>query len=560
MLMSNTSAQENFSDNKKQVKIRTIKYVLITIFSILFIRLFSLQIWKHKTYLAIAQKHTLLNIKKTALRAQIEDRNGIILAKSQPIFKITFSGTKQELKHINKILIKHGHNSGKIQHFSLVFKKLLWPDLVSIFSINEIPMPDIEIDQARTYPLGPACAHIIGYVQNNLENEYIGTTGVEKAYNTRIIGEYGKDTFTINAKRQRIEKCNSSAAKEARTLKLTIDSKLSLSAYEELAKVIQGAIVIVDANGEVLSAVSYPSFNPEDFTIKNLQAIRQYYANPLAPLFNIFLGGRFATGSTIKPFMVTAMLKKGVPTQYFCTGRYTLGDHTFRCWSKHGNIDISQILPQSCNCAFYSWSQYLTQADLADTWKIFGLGESILDNLTKNHPKFPAKKKWKKVDSLFMQIGQGSTIITLAQLTRAYARLATGKKIELHLIKCNEEAPELNIPPAHLQLVRKALFDTVNSPLGTAYAVYKPMDAAGKTGTAQVKKLQEHEYGRSNRIREWKFRDHSLFCAFAPYNNPRVIGCAIIIHGGSGRNAASLLLKLLDKTLQNLKIQDEKTC
>ncbi len=540
-----------------------LKYVFITIFWILIARLFTIQIIYHKAYLRASQNNIYLNIRKAALRADIRDRNGAILATSNPLFKLSFSGTTAELEHIQNILLQNGNNA-YIQHNCLIVKNLKWEQVVKIFSISSIPVPEIEIDQVRTYPLNAASAHIIGYLQNVYENEYKGTNGVEKLYDKILAGTPGKDVFLINAKRHRLNKQKTIEAQSAQAIYLSIDSNLQKAAYEALAERKQGAIMIINAQtGEILAATSYPSFNPEYFSDKaseqKTQAIKEYYQDALKPLFNLFLNAAYPPGSTIKPFMLVAMLKKGVPKEYYCTGSYNLGKNTFHCLGNHKSIDARRALFASCNCFFYAFSQYLSQEDLAFVWKEFGLGEPILSELNKKYPKFPHKENWKLIDSLFMQIGQGATLVTLAQLVRAYARLGTGKKIDISFLKqeIQQPVPDLEIAKEYLDPVRQALYDTVNTPGGTAFWQYKPIEAAGKTGTAQVLKLKKHEYRRSNEMREWQFRDHALFCAYAPADNPKVCGCIIIMHGGKGYTSARPLLKLLDMALEIYKEPEE---
>lgn len=551
---------ENFSNNISivQNRIRILKYILICVFAILGIRLFVLQIISHKAYLKASENNTYLNIKKSALRAQILDKNNELLAFSKPIFKLVFSGTNAELQYIKTILETYEYKP-MLKNNYIIIKNLSWHDLSKIFAINSIPMPDIEIDQIRVYPFHESTSHVIGYLKNTAENEYIGINGVEKAYNDKLIGKPGQDIFLMNAHRKRLKKAHTTNAQNAQSLIITIDSRLQKAVHNALSEHIQGAIMIVDlANGEILAAASYPSFDNQYFTDKNLKdrnkILSSYQKNKHKPMFNLFLNCMFPPGSTIKPFMLLAMLKKHVPQYYNCTGIYTLGTSKFRCLSEHGHIHISKILPTSCNCAFYSFSQYLKQKDLMEIWQEFGLGQPILPEFTKIYPKFPYKKNWKKIDSLFMQIGQGASLVTLAQLVRAYSRLATGKKIELTFLKRKQPIvfPDLSIKKEHLNIVRKSLFDTINAPWGTAYGLYQFINAAGKTGTAQVLKMKEHEYGRSNLLREWKFRDHSLFCAYIPFDKPKICACSIIIHGGGSRLSASILLKLLDYALSLL--------
>ena len=518
------------------------------------IRLFSLQLFKYTDYKKAAEKNRHLNIKTSAMRATILDRNGIVLAKSKPIFTIIFSGTNKELKYIAQELEKYGFKNGKITNKTLIFKKLEWDHLSRIFTCTSIPMPDIEMDQIREYPTKESSAHITGYVFNNAENHYIGKTGVEKAYNYHLSGKKGTDTFLINAQRIRLHKKNSIKPEQSQPLILSIDSELQELAYSLLSKKTQGAIIIADLQtGEIIVSTSFPSFNPEDFAKRNNEKIQEYFTNHAKPLINTIFSGFFPIGSAIKPFMLIGMLMKGkTQSHYHCPGVYYLGNHGFKCWSDHGTISLEKILPCSCNYAFYFFSQHLTQDDLANIWQIFGLSELILPELGAKYSNFPSKQNWKTIDTLLMQIGQGSCVTTIGQLARAYARLATGKKINFTILKQNspKQFEDLPIAKEHLEFVRNALFDTINKPHGTSFGLYKFINACGKTGTAQVRKLKTHEYRKGNAMKAWNERDHSLFCAFAPYDNPRFVGAIILIHGGAGYLSICTLMEVLDATIQ----------
>lgn len=533
-----------------------LRYAVTIIAIVLIVRLFGLQILHHSSYLIASENNVYLNIKKAALRAEILDRNGAVLATSKPMFKVIFAGTKEEIAHIQKVLNSHGYET-YLQQNCVVLKDLNWEKVSKIFTISALPVPEIEIEQVRTYPLGPAAAHYIGYIQNVAEQEYKGTSGIEKVFDNALAGVAGHDVFLINAQRQRLSKKKTIDSHPSTALKLALDSNLQKLAYQKLSKRKQGAIIIINAKtGAILTAVSYPSFNPEHFSDKNAEnrssSLSQYYKDSMHPLLNLFLHGVFPPGSTIKPFMLVALLKKRVPEEYYCAGVYHLGNHAFHCLGDHGRIGATRALFASCNCFFYAFSQYLTQEDLFEIWQEFGLGQPVLTQLNSACPKFPHKKVWKKIDSLFMQIGQVGSLITLAQLVRAYARMATGKKVELKMLDpaIDMKYEDLNIEKNHLDQVRNALYGTVNTPGGTVFGKYKSIEAAGKTGTAQVMKLKAHEYRRSNLIREWKFRDHSLFCAYAPFNDPKVCGCIVIVHGGGGSTNAGALLELLEKALE----------
>lgn len=538
---------------KKRITI--FKSCLIIFFTIIIIRLFFVQIWNHEKNKMIAEKNTSLNIRKIPIRATIKDRNGKILAKSFQTFKITFNAKKEEIIYIKKILEKNNYKNLKLETKKIQIKNLKWEELQQIFNLNEIPMPEIETEQERKY-YSIASSHIIGYIQKINEKDE-GKTGIEKGYNKDLEGVQGKEIFLINSKRNKIKKNKSIKPEQAKDLTLSIDENLQQFAYNSLIEHKKGAVIVVDIKtGEILCAVSYPAFDPNDFVTKDAKKLKNYFTNENTPTFNLFLNGIYPTGSSTKPFMLLAALNKNLPKTFYCQGKYQMGKKTFHCSHNHGTIPLDKILPYSCNIAFYTLSEYVNRKDIEKVWQEFGLGEPVLPEITRTYGKLSNKKPWKRLDTLFMQIGQVHSITSLAQLTRAFARLASFEKTELTILKQNNQEvlkklEPLNYPKEHLLFIRKGMFESVNDPRGTSFLGVKN-DIAGKTGTAQVKSMKSHEYRKSNRLREWKYKDHSIFCAFAPYSDPKIAACMIIEHGGASYHAVPVLIRIIKETLKTV--------
>lgn len=538
---------------------------IIFLFLFIILRLFWLQIWRYDFYKEQAIKNSTLNIKKNALRGKIKDRNGITLAKSIQKFILSFYGTKKEIEYIKETLAFLGFKKFKMIQKNLTYQGLYWDEVSKILQ-QEIPIPEIEIEQERLYGLEEAASHIIGYVaKEGPQGRYIGKTGLEKMMESSLAGEDGEDVFVIDSRRKRLNKRSQKKPKKAIPVRVSLDADIQIASYEALSGHIKGAMIIVDLeHGEILSAASFPGFEPQIIIQGNKEEIKKYYEDPQKPLFNLFLNGTFPPGSVIKPLSFLAALDQGIAKAYECNGEFYLGNTRFKCWRKHGNISLARIIPESCDISFYSWSLKMMPETLEKIWNMFGIGQPVLGEIGGKPGFFPTrdwirkkyKRSWRSSDSLLMQIGQGETAITLAEMVRAFARIATGRKIELNLLpqhKKTEISPKLEIPEEHLNLLRKGLFETINTPGGTAYWVYQRKThnlMAGKTGTSQVRKMKEDEYGKGNKNRKWEERDHALFCAFGPHDKPKIGGCAIIIHGGSGGLvAAPVLLGVMEKAL-----------
>lgn len=536
-----------------KLRILLMQYKLGAILIIFIIRLFCLQIWNVEKYRILSKNNTHLNIRKAAVRAPIVDRNGVVIARTVPIFKLTYTGNTKELRYFKEILNEHGFVKNiQIRNYELSINNLSIEQAKEIFLISDLPVPQSESEQRRTY-VSQANSHLIGYVQK-VDGKDVGITGIEKVYNSELEGVDGMETYTVNSKQKKIQKNDYLEPQKAPPLQITIDAEIQEFAYEILSQFTKGAVIVLDVEtGEVLCAVSYPSFDANDFCAMNNEKIKEYYVNPLQPLFNLFLNGIFPTGSVIKPFMLLCALEKNLPKVFYCNGKYQYGNRAFHCMHEHGAIPLEEILSRSCNIAFYTLSEYLNRQDVERIWSEFGLGEPALPELSKNCAKLMKKENWTRIDTLFMQIGQVASITTLAQIARAYARLATGKKVELTLTKRKTPVlfADINFKSENFAFIRKAMYDTINTRGRTAF-VGATIDAAGKTGTAQVKALQAHEYRKSNMIREWHERDHAWFCAFGPASKPKIVVCMIIFHGGRSYTAVQPTLQIMDKVLQKL--------
>jgi penicillin-binding protein 2 len=254
--------------------------------------------------------------------------------------------------------------------------------------------------------------------------------------------------------------------------------------------------------------------------------------------------------------MALALLNAGVDRnqKVNCTGAFQLGNHTFHCDKRHGPLDMDGAVVHSCDVYFYTMCLRVGAEKLSPMVRSMGFGEKFdlpFDNQrygTIPDPDWMMRKyhrKWQGYDTVNMSIGQGMVLINPLQLAVMASRLATGKRVIPRLLKSKPVVPQtqLAVDQDHLDFIRKAMWGVVDH--GTAAAAKLPLNGiqmAGKTGTAQTHNLSASERGDYTSA-TWKLRDHSLFMAFVPFDNPRYACATIVEHGGFGAAVAAPLVR-----------------
>jgi penicillin-binding protein 2 len=350
-----------------------------------------------------------------------------------------------------------------------------------------------------------------------------------------------------------------------RDVNLTIDAGLQIYAMQRMAGQSAASVVIDVANGDIMALASAPGFDPSSFVF----GIRSGEWNALLndeyrPLSNKTVADTYPPGSTFKMCVALAALEAGVARPgdtVFCGGSTTLGKRRFHCWKRggHGSVDMRRSLSQSCDVYYYEMARRVGPDAISAMAHKLGLG--IAHDLPMpavaagNMPdaewkKINRQEKWSAGDSFNYGIGQGFTLASPMQLALYAARIAGGRNIAPRLLRAiGGEAVEvpttepLAISPQHLEVVRGGMFAVSNE--GTAYRsrFVDPANLmAGKTGTSQVRNITAAERASGvtkNEQLPWNRRDHALFVAFAPYENPRYAIAQIVEHGGGGSTAAA---------------------
>ena len=479
---------------------------------------------------------------------------------------------------------------------------------IARFALQRPRFPGVDLQPrlVRHYPNGELVAHAIGYVgalsSADLtrldEAAYAGTshtgkTGVEHFNENMLHGTVGFRQIVTNALGRQVPVETQDFADNlpqrenpvpGTNLYLSLDIDLQRVAYEQLAGR-RGAVVAIDPNnGEILALVSSPSFDPNAFaTGMSPSEYNALQSNEDLPLFNRAIRGNYPPGSTIKPMLSLAALQVGATNltrRSLCIGWYSLpgNKHRYRDWRRegHGEVNLHDALEQSCDVYFYEISRDIGIDTMHQYLQQFGLGNSTGLDITGEGDGLVPSREWKRQafrkredqvwfpgETIIASIGQGYMLATPLQLANAVAALSMrGQRYRPHLVAAFEDplngkrtliAPE---PLTRVSIdnsfywdnILNAMHDVMHSPTGTARdagqgATY---DMAGKSGTAQVFSLAQDEEYDEERIEE-RLRDHALFIAFAPLDEPRIAVSVIIENGSSGsRIAAPIARALMD--------------
>ena len=445
---------------------------------------------------------------------------------------------------------------------------------------------------------------------NHVPGLKVGKTGLEKTYEKKLIGTNGVQRYEVNAFGKRVKELDHEKGKKGENIRITIDTEVQKFLTESL-KDKSGSISVMDIfTGEIIAIQSSPTFDPNMFIygIGN-EEWKKITKNPLKPLLNKTLSGLYSPGSTIKPIVALSALENNVINKNFkvrCTGKIELFGQTYHCWKDkgHGLMDLRNAVKQSCDTYFYEVARLLGVDRLKKTAEDFGLGKKVLENSFLEEKKgIVPSTEWKKDvigknwvlgETLITGIGQGYIQTTPLQLCLMTAQLANGGykikpkivadknqmnanqikfKMKQNLIKNKFDKTQnllertqgifqnkenfftpLFKDKKNIEFVLDSMYGATNEIMGTSYSSRIEDDFyqfAGKTGTAQVKRITEEARELDLKTSEipYEDRDHALYIAFGPYKDPRYAVSIIIEHGGSGSSAAAPIAKDLFKLI-----------
>ena len=435
-------------------------------------------------------------------------------------------------------------------------------------------LPGVAASQGftRFYPGGSTVGQLVGYVGAASAVEYekenknplllvpgvkIGKEGLEKTLEPVLRGQPGGQRVEVTARGKIVKELDPKPDISGGTVQLTIDSDLHQYAARRIGDQSAAVVVIDVTTGDILAMPSMPSFDPNNFSDGISQAEwKMLSQDDHVPLVDKALESLYPSGSTIKPSMALALLNAGIDRKQIvvCNGAFQLGNHTFHCDKRHGPLDMDGAVVHSCDVYFYTMCLRVGAEKLSPMVRSMGFGEKFdLPFETQRYGTIPDPdwmmrkyhRKWQGYDTVNMSIGQGMVLINPLQLAVMASRLATGKRVVPRLLKSKPVVPQtqLVVDQDHLDFIRKAMWGVVDH--GTAAAAKFPIpeiQMAGKTGTAQTHNLSAGERGDYTAA-NWKLRDHSLFMAFLPFDNPRYACGTIVEHGGFGAAVAAPLVR-----------------
>ncbi len=597
--------------HKFRGRVVAMQALVIVCFGLLIARLVYLQVVRHDDLQEQAEDNRTAIIPTVPTRGIIYDRNGEILASNYSAYTLEITPAKVDnveatidaLSQLIDIQARDKKRFKRLQGESKGFDSLpirtrLTDTEVARFTAQRYRFPGVEVKARlfRQYPFGELASHVIGYIGrispkekerladedqegNYRGTEYIGKLGIEQRYEQALHGITGVQEIETSAGGRAVRRLASHPATPGQNVVLTLDIKLQ-KMVEDLFGNRRGALVAIDPNsGEVLAFVSKPTFDPnlfvEGIDVENWKALSESIDKPL---LNRALRGTYPPGSTYKPFMAMAALtlgKRSANTVINDSGSWTFGNHTFRSHgdSGLGPVDMVRSIVLSSNVYYYSLANELGVDTIHDFMKPLGFGQATGLDLPgevrgvlpstewkRNTYKRPEQQKWYAGETISLGIGQGYNAFTMLQLAHATATLAQGgMKYTPHLVMATQDAlshanarvetpPPLNLGynPEHIAVVHKGLVGVARE--GTSARVFAgaAYQSAGKTGTAQAVTIGQKDKYNAGKLEEHQ-RDHALYMAFAPAENPKIALAVIVENAGFGAaQAAPIARRVFD--------------
>lgn len=580
---------------------------MLLLFGLLFLRFSYLQVVQHRHYSTLAEANRISVLPIAPHRGVIVDRNGVLLAHNYSAYTLEITpsragdleATIDELATIVEITPRDRRRFRKLLEESKRFESLpirtrLSDEEIARFAVHRYRFPGVEAKARlfRQYPQGEMFSHVVGHIgrinqrevdqleksgrlANYRGSDYIGKTGLEQSYETALHGTTGIEEVEVDSGGRAVRVLSRTPPVPGNNLVLNLDAQLQEIAYQAFGDR-RGALVAIDPrNGGVLALVSKPGFDPNLFVDGiDPQSWGELNGSPDKPLLNRAAAGTYPPGSTFKPFMALAALFYGkrAPQQIISDpGYFMFGGHRFRDGRPVplGAVDMHRSIVVSSDVYYYTLANELGIDPIAKFMALFGFGSRTgIDIAGESAGVLPStewklrrfKQKWYAGETISVGIGQGYNSYTPLQLASATATLANdGVMYRPHIvnyvedIRSGEKTPvepnplrDLTLKPEHLKVVKDAMVG-VNKD-GTSARVFAdaPYVSAGKTGTAQVIAIKQGEKYVESRVAE-RHRDHSLFIAYAPADNPTIALAVIAENSGFGaRAAAPIARQVLD--------------
>ncbi len=600
-----------FEIYKFQSRVMVLQGVVLFCFLLLGARLFYLQVIRHDDLLEQAENNRTAILPTVPNRGTILDRNGIVLANNYSAYTLEITPSKvkdleatiDSLAEIIDVPMRDRRRFKRMREESKNFDSLpirsrLTEEEVAKFSAQQFRFPGVEIKARlfRNYPYGHLASHVVGYIGriNQKEKEqieesedegnyrgtqYIGKLGVEQRYEKELHGITGVQEVETSAGGRAVRKLATRPATPGQNVVLSIDIKLQ-KMIEDLYGDRRGALVALDPrSGEVLAFVSKPTFDPNLFVDGiDSESWKMLSESIDKPLLNRAIRGTYPPGSTYKPFMALAALETGKRSASAIindAGSWSYGGHTFR---SHGDtglgpVDMVRSIVLSSNVYYYSLANTMGVDTIHDFMKPLGFGQitgidlpgelrGVLPSTQwkKNTYKRPEQQRWYGGETISLGIGQGYNAFTMLQLATATSTLANGgihRKPRLVMatqdpiarvdrVIAGDEPLPLGFKPENIAVVHQGLIGVAKE--GTSARVFAgaPYQSAGKTGTAQAVTIGQKDKYNASKLEEHQ-RDHALYMAFAPAEDPQIALAIVVENAGFGAaQAAPIARRVFD--------------
>ncbi|OIO71986.1 MAG: penicillin-binding protein 2 [Zetaproteobacteria bacterium CG_4_9_14_3_um_filter_49_83] len=577
------------------VRILVLKIGTFILLAFLLARITNLQWIQHDQLVLQSDMNRLNIVPILPTRGIITDRRGLGLAVNNVSYRIEIIPERvddiaSELTALSALIgwsdkktqrmIKTVEHSRKDRPF-LLEDKLPWQRVAELSArLHRHPGINVKAGTHRFYPFAELTSHVLGYLaivrdadieKGYLRNEYVGRSGLERAFEQRLHGKPGSQQEEVDAHGRRIAVLAQTPPEMGESLTLSLDVEVQQAASDALGER-TGAVVVMDVNtGQILTLLSKPGYDTNQFTLGlEQQQWNEWLHDIRKPLLNRVTQAAYPPASTWKLISSFAGLRQNLALAHGhtqCKGYLELADRQIRCWKQrgHGRVDLQTAIQQSCDVYYYELGDKLGMEPMMDEARRWGFGQKtgiILSPESKGHLSEDLqtlhngrKRPWYRGINMITAIGQGSTTVTPLQMARFAAAIANGGRVlKPHLLF--GEVPgierEVNINEHDLQLVRQGMFEVTSEIHGTAYNPLRhtPWTVAGKTGTAQVIMMAEDATEKNTRIPEKNIhKDHAWFMGFAPFDHPKIAFAIFVEHGGHGGSAAAPVAKAVIEIL-----------
>lgn len=573
-----------------------VKIVMLTVFTLLVVRMGYLQIYKFDEYQYKAENNRVKFVRNDALRGNIVDVNGEIIATNKIGYRLNYLN---ERKFDEKILKSISELTGRTEEY--IEKRIKYGE-ISMYTRentimedldeetahkilerkNEFPYLQVETYFKRKYLNDESASHVVGYVKKISNKEYeilkdegyddrdvIGKEGIEKQYDKVLRGEKGYEYFEVNARSIAQKTIKRKPSVKGKDVHLTLDMRLQRyveNVFKE-RNLVGSMIAINPKNGKIITMVSYPTYPLNTFSSTIPADLwNDILYDKRKPLTNKSISGEYPPGSVFKPFVAFSFLESGLnpKEQFYDDGAYRIGEWQWRSWKRtgHGYVDLRKAIIESANVYFYRGAHEYGSAVITKNVKNFGFGKDTGIDIPGEKKGLVPSPEWKKKrfkegwytgDTINFAIGQGYVTATPLQVAQAYSVLANqgyaytpklvdyisdGEKIE----KTQKvKSLEVNYPSSYYRILKNAMIGVVEEKNGTGKILKtEGLKIAAKSGSAQNSQFKE---------------THAWVAGYFPADNPEIVFVVLLQGAGSGGAVAGgVAKKFIDEYLSIYKI------